>query len=390
MSGFDPEAATTAYLDQIPRAMRQGAGAAGASEHLLSVVLLAVIIAACWGIARSGILRAIQRRYAAAASGPFAAALGAGAVAALIALASAPVILAQVMLTARRTGVPATLPALAVHLIVPDLLLVVASMILAPAIHAVMKRLPRAWPFWIGGAGALVIFGLSWLPGTLASGPGTLAVAPPGALRDSLVALLADGRIPASVINLTDNPGDDADVTGTQANARVIVSKGLWSRGDAAQIRARLGHVMGHFAHHDDLWLAVLMASLVFGGPLAAQLMFRPVARAFNPGQHAQQSDPAAIPITIAILAVYLALTQVGINNFIRLINVRADAYSLAIAREPDGLAKSLIDDWRANPRRDSVSPALLGEVIFYDHPALRSRILHAMRWKAAHQKQSV
>jgi STE24 endopeptidase len=58
---------------------------------------------------------------------------------------------------------------------------------------------------------------------------------------------------------------------------------------------------------------------------------------------------------------------------------VEADIFGLNLARQPDAFAEVSLKmgDYR------KLSPGPLEEMIFYDHPSGRSRILMAMRWKA-------
>ena len=62
-----------------------------------------------------------------------------------------------------------------------------------------------------------------------------------------------------------------------------------------------------------------------------------------------------------------------------------ADKFSLEHFNEPDGLAKALVKtiEYRA------ATPSKLEEVMFYDHPAVGSRVRRAMDWKAAHPPKS-
>jgi STE24 endopeptidase len=68
-------------------------------------------------------------------------------------------------------------------------------------------------------------------------------------------------------------------------------------------------------------------------------------------------------------------------STLTRLQEADADAFSLRVAHEPDGLSKALVKtiEYRAD------SPAWLEEAIFYDHPSIRRRVQRAMDWKAHH-----
>jgi STE24 endopeptidase len=69
--------------------------------------------------------------------------------------------------------------------------------------------------------------------------------------------------------------------------------------------------------------------------------------------------------------------------GYLRWANVRADAYSLEQAREPDGLASVIEQEWD----HQSVDPSPPEEALFYTHPGMSGRLAHAMAWKAAQSR---
>jgi STE24 endopeptidase len=77
-----------------------------------------------------------------------------------------------------------------------------------------------------------------------------------------------------------------------------------------------------------------------------------------------------------------LAMTGAGLaaGGYLRWANVRADAYSLDHAREPDGLAAILEREWD----HQSLDPSPVERALFYTHPPIADRIAHAMAWKAS------
>ncbi len=161
----------------------------------------------------------------------------------------------------------------------------------------------------------------------------------------------------------------------------MVVSRGLWTQGSPAEIRASIGHLMGHYAHRDQLSIAVLLAVLTLGLFMALGSLFPLAARLVGASGVKSVADPAGAPALMALAAVYLACAVTLDHGFIRWINVRADQYSLDQAREPDGLAAALLHEWRG----EAPNPSAIQQALFYDHPSLQSRLLHAMRWKAAH-----
>jgi STE24 endopeptidase len=238
---------------------------------------------------------------------------------------------------------------------------------------------PRFWALACGGVAAALVFASVWLPFAEASGPAPLPPAPPGAARTGLLRLIADAHVPASQVYVSANPAIDADVTGV-GPARVVVSGGLWAKASPQELRASVGHLIGHYENRDQLSIAALLAVLTLGMFLAARALFVPAARLLGASGVRGMDDPAGAPVLLFIAAVYLCGAIALDHAFIRAINVRADQYSLDHAREPDGLAMALLHEWRG----EAVDPAPLQEALFYDHPSLQSRLLHAMRWKAA------
>ena len=114
---------------------------------------------------------------------------------------------------------------------------------------------------------------------------------------------------------------------------------------------------------------------------MATGRFYAPVARRLGARAPLDVRDPAGLPVLAAIACACLFLAKPCNDAADRMINVRADQYSLDHAREPDGLAQSLLRDWRG----DKVDPSAVEEAVFYDHPSLASRVKHAMVWKAAH-----
>ena len=162
---------------------------------------------------------------------------------------------------------------------------------------------------------------------------------------------------------------------------RVVISHGLWISAPPSELRADVGHLMGHYAHHDQLSIALLLAALTFGVALAAWRLTVPMARLMGLRDIDSPANPVAAPALIAVTLLCLCLARSCDYGFIRWINVRADQYSLDHAREPDGLALTLLDEWNGA----AVDPSPLQEALFYSHRPLRSRLENAMRWKAAH-----
>jgi STE24 endopeptidase len=80
-----------------------------------------------------------------------------------------------------------------------------------------------------------------------------------------------------------------------------------------------------------------------------------------------------------ALTAVWVGLAQPAAFAWDRAVNLRADRFSLAHAREPDGLAMKLVRENGLEP----ADPPRIERLIVASHPPLKDRLDQAMRWKA-------
>ena len=378
MTALDPAAAAAAYVQRLPADALAVAPAQTAWSEILQVASLAVAVLAAVTVVRSGVLVRIHQRMTAADRPEWMsdAACG-GAAAGLVGVALA--LLAPIA-AAHPGGPPSNLLAATVLAVRQAAILGLVGALFAPPLYALMRRLPKLWAPALGAAAAALVFAAVWLPFASASGPASLPKAPPGPARDGLVQLITETRLAAPEVYVSPDPAIDADVTGAGA-ARVVVSQGLWRSATPEELRASVGHLMGHYAHHDQLWIALLLAALAFGLFPAVRHLTGPAARLMGLKDAGGADDVIAAPALIAVALVYLALAVTADHALIRWVNVGADQYSLDHARSPDGLAQALLHEWKG----EAVDPAPLQEALFYDHPSLQSRLLHAMHWKASH-----
>ena len=374
---LDPPAAAAAYVQRLPAAALAAASAQTAWNETLLAASVAVALLAAFTVAHLGVLERIRGGLEAAARPAWMIdAACAGAATGLVGLAQA--LLAPIS-AAHADGAGSVLAALVVTLRQAAMFGLVGALF-APPLYALMRRLPALWAPLLGSLAAIVVFAALWLPFAEASGPANLPAAPAGPARAGLMRLIADTGLPASEVYVSANPAIDADVTGA-GPARVVISHGLWTLASPEELRASVGHLIGHRAHHDQLSIALLLAILGLGLFVAIRFLTAPAARLMGLTQARDPADPLAAPALVAVATAYLCLAVVADHAFIRWINVRADQYSLDHAREPDGLAQALLHEWKG----EAVDPSPLQEALFYDHPALQGRLEHAMRWKAAH-----
>jgi STE24 endopeptidase len=149
---------------------------------------------------------------------------------------------------------------------------------------------------------------------------------------------------------------------------------------DLQAIEAVVAHEIGHYAEHHVAWSIAFYAIFVAGLFALLQLLFPRAALLIYRGAAPRIEDPAGLPVIIVLFTMLSLLATPIESSFRRLLENRADAYSLNLAREPDGLIRALLRtvDYRAP------QPSSIEEAVFYDHPSIAHRIEVALRWKAA------
>lgn len=252
-------------------------------------------------------------------------------------------------------------------------------------VYALLRRAGRAW--WLG-AGALSIgvlaFGL-WI-GPLYVEPlfNDYTPLPAGSLRDDLLALARASGVPSDDVLVYDESRQStrisANVSGLLGTARIALNDNLLERCTPAEIKAVLGHEMGHYAMGHASLLLLQMGLLIGIGFWFSDRCFAALQRRYGPRWRVRGiADPAGLPILYAALALFLFVTTPLRTTMFRVNEARADLFGLNAVREPDAQASVLLKlvDYR------KLAPGPLEEALLFDHPSARSRILMAMRFKA-------
>ena len=95
------------------------------------------------------------------------------------------------------------------------------------------------------------------------------------------------------------------------------------------------------------------------------------------------RTDPAALPIAVAIFSVFMFLMTPITNTIVRQAEKEADLYGLNAAREPHGFATAAM---RLSTYR-KIQPSKWEEIIFYDHPSGYDRVHSSMLWLKENQQ---
>jgi STE24 endopeptidase len=263
----------------------------------------------------------------------------------------------------------------------------VTSLILYSLVYWLIRRAPKTWWLWAGvasGAISLILFIVSlFLIEPLFN---TYKPAPPGAVRDEVVAMAKQVGVPSNKILIYNGSKQSnrytANAGGLFGYGRVAMSDVMFQKdADLAEVRGVVGHEMGHYVRKHVLIGAVFDGVMTLVGLFLVSRLFGWAAGVLGAKGVTGIADPAGFPV-ISILITVLTLLATPISNtFSRWVEADADHFSVVHFNEPDGLAKALVKtiDYRAD------SPSKLEEFIFYDHPSVRARVQAMMDWKATH-----
>ena len=265
----------------------------------------------------------------------------------------------------------------------------IVTTVLLSLLYALVRRAPRTWWLWSGGVVALfLIFEIGVAPVLIEPLFNTFTPAPPGPVRDEVVAMAKQVGVPSDKIYIYNGSKQSnrytANVSGLFGSARVAMSDVMFKKdADIAEVRGVVGHEMGHYVHRHWIWLVFAQSVLSLIGFFLLDRLFAPTARLVGATGVGSISDPAGYPVAVILLTVLGLLGTPLFNTSTRLAEADADQFSVEHFNEPDGLAKALVKtiEYRYG------SPGRLEEIIFYDHPAVSRRVRHAMDWKAAHPK---
>lgn len=391
MAHFDPAAATAAYLAQLPPEAHVKAQHYTQGGHWLLLWGFIVSVAISWIIIRTGVLTKVEERVERKKGRPFLASFLVAAVFTAVSwVLGLPWSVYSAWWRQKQYGLTsqAFVGWLTENLMGTAISLVFTSLFLA-LLYLLIRRARRLWWLWAGGLTAgFIVFGLLLAPIYIEPLFNKYTPAPPGPVRDEVVAMAKSVNIPSDKIFVYNGSKQSnaytANVSGLGHSARVAMSDVMFQKGaDLAEVRGVVGHEMGHYAHQHSLWITGIFSVLAIIAFFVVDRTFPWFARVLDAKGVTGIADPAGLPVLAVILSVLSLVGGPITNTLIREVESDADRYSLVNFNEPDGLAKALVKtiEYRA------ATPSKLEEVLFYDHPAVSVRVRRAMDWKATHPK---
>ncbi|MFZ0761111.1 MAG: M48 family metallopeptidase [Candidatus Sulfotelmatobacter sp.] len=257
--------------------------------------------------------------------------------------------------------------------------------ILMVLLFGIVRRLQRAW--WIWGAVVtlcFMIFILLIAPVYIVPIFNKVTRLNDPKITQPILSMARANGIPAKDVFEIDASRQttrmSANVSGFGSTMRITLNDNLLRRGSPEEIQAVMGHEMGHYVlHHiykDILFFGVVI--VIFFALLRWSLGWS-LQRWGERWKIRGVGDTAVLPLVILLASVFAFVATPIFNTQSRTTEGEADMYGLNASRQPDGFAQAAIHlgEYR------KMNPGPVEEWIFFDHPSGRNRIYAAMRWKA-------
>jgi STE24 endopeptidase len=265
------------------------------------------------------------------------------------------------------------------------------GLILVPVVialvYAAVRRAGARWWIWAsGGAFLLILFVLMLAPVFVDPLFNDYKPLREGAVRTAILSLARANQIPTDNVVEFDASRQttriSANVSGFLGTTRVALNDNLLNKTSLPEIKAVMGHEMGHYVLNHGLRLTVYLTLVIaFALWVVHRTMDWALARWGARFQLEGRDDPAALPLAVAIFSLFFLLATPLTNSIVRQAEAEADAFGLNAAQEPHGFAMAAM---RLSTYR-KLAPGPLEEIVFYDHPSGYDRVHGAMIWLKEH-----
>ena len=253
-------------------------------------------------------------------------------------------------------------------------------------LYALMRRAGARWWIW-GTAGGIAVLAvvIALSPVLIEPAFNTYKPVEDGPVKTAVLQMAHANGVPVDNVYVFDASRQttrvSANVAGLFGSAAVRLNDNLLRRTSEPEIRAVMGHELGHYVmNHIAKTLALLTLVLFAGFATVQWLLGRLLARFAATTGVSRVDDVAGLPVLAAVFSVFLALATPVNNSITRVQEAEADKFGLNLSREPHGFAEAqlrLVEYRKADP-------GAVEEFIFFHHPSTRHRILDAMRWREA------
>ncbi len=254
-------------------------------------------------------------------------------------------------------------------------------------IYAVIRKATRSW--WLWGAGVAVLFVI--FVGTIAPvyiSPlfNTYKSLPASPLKVQILSMARANGIPATDVYWFDASRQSkrisANVSGMFGTTRISLNDNLLNRSTPSEVKAVLGHEMGHYVLNHMYKGIVFIGIIIVLGFAFVRWGFGWAERRWGTRWGLRGvDDVAGLPLIAALFTVFMFFMTPVNHTITRTMESEADAFGLNAARQPDGFAQAAVQlsEYR------KLRPGPVEEFVFFDHPSGWNRIHRSMVWKAEH-----
>jgi STE24 endopeptidase len=252
-------------------------------------------------------------------------------------------------------------------------------------LFAIVRKLPRTWWLW-GAIVSIVLIVISIMIAPVYLFPifNKITRLDDPKITQPILSLARANGIPAHDVYEIDASKQttrmSANVSGFGSTMRITLNDNLLRRGSPEEIEAVMGHEMGHYVlnHIPKTIVFMLVVVVCFFGYLRWGLTWS-LSRWGEKWQIRGIDDPAVLPLVVLLGSIFFFILTPITNTQTRSQETEADRFGINASRQPDGMARAALHLGEYRKMR----PGPIEEYIFYDHPSGYDRIHRAMQWKA-------
>jgi STE24 endopeptidase len=261
------------------------------------------------------------------------------------------------------------------------------STVLIALLYVAIRRWPTGWWVRVGASAVFLIIVLQMLaPIYIMPLFNDYEPLDEGDMRDRILSMARANGVPAEEVYQVNSSKQttrvSANVSGAFGTTRISLNDNLLNRATPEEVEVVMAHEAGHYVLNHVIEMAIQMAIVFFVGFGFIHFSFTRLQARFGDKWGVDGiTDIAGLPLLLLLLSVYSYATTPVVNTIIRSNEAEADIFAINVTQDPDAWASTqlmLIEYRKAEPGRWE-------ELLLYDHPAPRTRILMAMKWKAEH-----
>ena len=264
-------------------------------------------------------------------------------------------------------------------------------LLLVTLLYLAMRRFGRGW--WVPGAALTIgatILGIAVAPVVVDPLFNAFTPLQDQDLRREILALAHDQGIPAHEVYQMDasrqSEHNNAYVTGLLGTQRIVLYDTLLKRFAPREIKAIMGHEMGHYVLRHVWKTVAFLVPIILVGFLFVDRLARRLIASHPRWDIRRIEDPASIPVVVMLALLFTLLTGPIVSTYSRHQESAADRFGLEVTRDPEAAASTFAKFGRYDLSEYEVNPVI--ETLLFTHPSVNNRIRRAQAWARAHPEQ--